>query len=100
MLLANLQDEGILVANDSKSGVATSGTRLTFEQQKELLMLEREAELEKMKCKMEFEKKIELEKMKLDFEREKLRLITAGYFRGMSPGGRLRQQLSLMSPRI
>lgn len=33
ILLANLQEEGVLVANDGKSGVATSGTGLTFEQQ-------------------------------------------------------------------
>lgn len=34
LLLANLQDEGFLLANDGKSGVVTSGTGLTFEQQK------------------------------------------------------------------
>lgn len=85
ILQANLQDEGVLVADVGKSGVTTSGSGLTFEQQKELLMLERnkelekikyqleqEIELEKMKCKMECEKEIELEKMKLELEREKL----------------------------
>lgn len=76
ILQANLQEEGVMVFDDGRSGVTTSGPGLTFEQQKELLLLkmEHEIELEKIKSKMEHEK----EKMKLEVEREKLGLIAAG----------------------
>ncbi|KAK0144763.1 hypothetical protein N1851_016781 [Merluccius polli] len=71
---ANLQEEGVLMVDDGKSGVTTSVPGLTFEQQKELLMLkfEHEKELEKMKYKME--------QMKLEVEQNKLGLISEGKF--------------------
>lgn len=69
---ANLQEEGVLKAEDGKSGISASVPGLTFEQQKELLMLklEHEQQLEKMKYKME--------QMKLEVEQQKLGLIKAG----------------------
>ena len=72
ILKANLQEEGVLKTEDGKSDIFTSASALTFEQQKELLLLklEHEKQLEKMKYKME--------EMKLEIEQQKLGLIKTG----------------------
>ena len=54
IIKANLQVEEVLMADDGKTGVTTFVPGLTFEQQRELLMLKFECEkLEKIKYKVE-----------------------------------------------
>ena len=46
IVTANHQEEGVLSGDDGKSSIITSGPRLTFEPQRELLMLKLELEKE------------------------------------------------------
>ena len=70
IIKANLQDSGVLWEVKGESGVSMTG--LTFEQQKELLLLklDHEKELERMKYRKE--------QLKLDVEMQKLALIKDG----------------------
>lgn len=72
IIKANLQESGVLMDGKGESGVSISMTGLTFEQQKELLLLklDHEKELEKIKYKKE--------QLKLDLEMQKLTLIREG----------------------
>ena len=80
IIKANLQECGVLLDEVGKT-VSISGTGLTFEQQKELLLkLDHEKELEKIKY--------QKEQMKLDLELQKLALIKEGKFSASALNGR------------
>lgn len=79
-----MQEEGVLTASDGKSEVVPLWPGLTFEQQRELLLLQCDKELEKIKYQLEHDKmnnehEIELERMKNEIEQIKLKYSKQGW---------------------